>query len=139
MKRQVYVPFSMMKDGNIPQEAVSLSKDTQLPVMTGQEEDGFGEIIAVVNIPETVALNYKESVKYGFIQVFDYTNEYVDLGHNTCLIVNSPRGKKINITPKVREKHILRYRHRFYEEGKHFFIIQQDDKFILTEGEFVVV
>ena len=128
-----------MENGNIPQEAVSLSKDTQLPVMVGQQHDSFGDDITVVNIPETVLLNYKESVKCNFIQTFDYTNEFVNLQENVVLNVFSPSGTKIIPAPRIKENHVLRYRCRFYESGKYHFSIVQNQNLILDEGIFTVL
>lgn len=129
----------MMENGNIPQEALDLSRETMLPVRVGDAGEDIISSIDVINVPETNIFAFRDSVKNGFIQVFDYTNEYTDLSQNVVLTVFCPNGESLEVKPRVKEKHTLRYRHRFCELGEYSFLIKKGSDSVLNEGTFVIV
>lgn len=139
MKRQVYVPNSLLENENIPQEAITLAKEVMLPIRIGDVEKDPITSICVINVPELHSLFYKESVKRGFIQIFDYTNEYVEFGENVNLIIQNPDGTKSQIEPRIKENHALRYRHRFHNPGTYGFCFTHGADSVLKEGHFVVL
>jgi hypothetical protein len=142
MKRQIYVPFSLIKDGKMPEEAVSLSQSTQLGVQMGKEEDHLYAEVCVIEIPEKRVLSYRKQVSSGFIQPIEYLDEFCVFDKTTQLELRFPCGKTNTPKPRIKERHMLSYKERFYDKGEYVFSITTkiDGKIEnLTEGLFEVI
>jgi hypothetical protein len=72
MKRQIYVPFSLLENGKIPEKAILLSREAKLGIQVGDEDDSRYGAIQVIEIPERQGVSYHKQVNSGFIQSFDY-------------------------------------------------------------------
>lgn len=141
MKRQIYVPFLLLENGQIPKKAIIMSQETQLGIQIGEEVDLCDEV-KVISIPEIHNLAYHSQVKSGFIQSIDYINEFCNFNRNTILEITTPVKRKENIKPRIRETHALIFRERLYEKGKYSFQITNllnSGPSVLTNGFFEVV
>lgn len=141
MKRQIYVPFFLMEHEKLPEEAVLLSKNTQLGIQIGKKEDCLYEKVLVIEIPEKQVLNYRKQVSSGFIQSIEYLDEFCVFDDSTKLELIFPCGKNSTLKPRIKERHMLSYKERFYDKGNYFFSITTNiDGHIknLTEGFFEV-
>jgi hypothetical protein len=142
MKRQVYVPFFLLKNGQIPEEAVDLSKQTQLGIQIGKEEDNFYNKLQVIQIPEKQFINYRKKVHLGYIQSIEYVDEFFAFDKSTKLELIYPCGKRINPKPRIKEKHMLSYKERLSDKGEYFFFITtiiDGNVKNLAEGFFEVI
>lgn len=142
MKRQIYVPFLLLENGQIPKEAILLSKNTHLGIQIGLEDDITHDKIAVIEIPEINSIKYHKKLKHGFIQSFDYLNEYCILSKNINFYLTSPSGDIDILKPRIKERHILIYRQRLYEKGEYYFTINyeyEENAKTLAEGFFEVI
>ncbi len=143
MKRHVYVPFKFLKNGDIPQEAISLAKDTGLSIRLGQEGDSDESDIHVMQVPERNGIDFRKTIKSNFVQPIDYTNEFVifpsDLKCEVTRNATFGQAEKFILKPVLLESHIVKYRARFAETGIYDFIISTDRHGILSEGKFEVL
>lgn len=142
MKRQIYVPFSLMRHGEIPKNAISLSKETHLGIQLGNEQKVLCTKIQVIEIPEKQVLGYHKQVFSGFIQSIDYLDEFFVFDKTTQLQLISPCGQVSTPKPRIKERHMLSYRERLYDEGKYLFSIVttvNEETRNLTEGMFEVI
>lgn len=143
MKRLVYVPFSLLEDGEIPASALDLAKETLLSIQIGEEGNDIEAHVCVLQVPELRYIDYKETVKINFIQSIDYTNEYVVFSYNTsCKVTkNNNHGEifEMCLTPVLLESHLVKYRNRFSEAGVYNFVISTENNGVLHEGKFEVV
>jgi hypothetical protein len=142
MKRQIYVPFFLIKDGKMPEEAVFLSRSTQLGVQMGKEKDQLHTKVCVIEIPEKQALSYRKQVFSGFIQSIEYLDEFYIFDKTTHLELKFPCGKANTPKPRIKERHMLSYKERFYDKGEYTFSITTkiDGKMHnLAEGLFEVI
>lgn len=142
MKRQIYVPFSLLENGQIPEKAISLSKETHLGIQLGNEHKVLCTEIQVIEIPERRILGYREEVRSGFIQTIEYLDEFCVFDKNTKLELTTPCGKVEKLKPRIKERHSLSYRERLYDKGDYSFllttIIDNSDN-NLAEGYFKVI
>lgn len=132
MKRFVCVPESLAKDG-IPKEAEDLSEKSQLPINISADYDS----ISIISVPETFALESPFSVDSGYIFWLDVTDEYNVFSSDAYMICKSV-DKEYKCLPKLRERHILRFRSRFFEKGNYTYQIWNKGA-VLYEGEFEVI
>ena len=142
MKRQIYVPFPLLENGQIPEKAILLSRETKLGIQVGDEEDSRYGAIQVIEIPEGRGVSYYKQVRSGFIQSFDYLDEFFIFDETTQLNLKFPDGNVKTLKPRIKERHVLQYRERFYDEGSYSFLItsvvEKEEK-ILAEGFFEVI
>jgi hypothetical protein len=138
MKRFVYVPSHLSDDGSL-EEAKKLSHDSKLQIMMGVEDDGICEdSVCIISVPSKSDFFCDSTVEVGFIHSIDIINEFYDFDSSVHLVVTSPSVKQIILNPKLKEKHLLRFRNRFYETGKHFFVCKDASEVIYFEGSFEV-
>jgi hypothetical protein len=142
MKRQIYVPFLFLENGQIPEEAILLSKETRLGIQVGDEADRRYDAIQVIEIPESRGVAYHEKVRSGFIQSFDCLDEFSIFDENTQLRLKLPEGTIKTLKPRIKERHVLKYRERLYDKGSYSFsitsLVEKEEK-ILAEGFFEVI
>jgi hypothetical protein len=142
MKRQVYVPFSLLENGKIPEKAVLLSRETKLGIQVGDKDDSGYGAIQVIEIPERQGVSYHKQVNSGFIQSFDYLDEFSIFDKSTQLDLKLPDGNVKTLKPRIKERHVLKYRERLYDEGSYSFsitsVVEKEEK-ILVEGFFEVI
>lgn len=142
MKRQIYVPFHLLENGQIPTKAIIFSKETMLGIQVGEIDSPKCNNIEVVEIPESCELKYRTTVRCGFIQSFDYVNEFVVFDDSTKLCLKSPDGQTTELKPRIKERHVLKYNDRPYEKGNYSFMILHTidgQETILVDGVFEVV
>lgn len=139
MKRLIHVPASLYIDEKIPEEALALAKETQLSIRIGTEEDSETDI-CVVQIPEKHAIDYKKIVEVGFIQPIDYTNEFIVFPKDLKCVVSQDGATNIQIelTPKLKESHVVKYRDRFNKTGTYSFVISSSLHGVIQEGKFEI-
>jgi len=142
MKRQIYVPFPLLENGQIPEKAIFLSRETKLGIQVGDEADCRYDLIQVIEIPERQDVSYREQVRSGFIQSFDYLDEFFIFDETTQLDLKFPNGNMKTLKPRIKERHVLKYRERLYDKGSYSFsitsVVEKEEK-ILVEGFFEVV
>ena len=137
MKRFVYVPVDMTQDG-IPEFAEKLAKDSQLSVRLGALDDGISASqIEIISTPEKLEVNCAPSVSAGFIHSIDVTNEFVSFDTSTFLEVFDEGYFKV-FKPRLREKHVVRFRTRFLTPGAKVFSIRSENGTQYHEGCFEV-
>jgi hypothetical protein len=139
MKRLIHVPLSLYVDEKIPEEALELAKETQLAIRVGTEED-LETYISVVQIPEKHAIDYKKIVETGFIQSIDYTNEFVMFTRDLkCIVIQDDNpDTQIELIPKLKESHVVKYRDRFNKAGIYNFSLSLPAYGVIQEGKFEV-
>jgi len=143
MKRLVYVPFCALQDGEIPQDALDLAKETRLAIRVGEEGENGESDVCVMQIPEKNQIDFKSIVKVGFIQPIDYTNEFVVFSNDlTCEVTkNGVLGSSnpVFLKPVLKESHMVKYRDRFSEAGVYDFSISTVSHGVLCKGSFEVL
>ena len=142
MKRQIYVPFPLLENGQIPENAILLSRETKLGIQVGDEEDSRYSVIQVIEIPQSRGVAYHKQVRSGFIQSFDYVDEFSIFDESTQLDLKLPNGNVKTLKPRIKERHVLMYRERLYDEGSYSFTITgivEKEKKVLAEGFFEVI
>jgi hypothetical protein len=143
MKRLVYVPFCALQDGEIPDNALALAKETRLAIRIGEEGEKGESDVCVVQVPEKNQIDFKSTVKVGFIQSIDYTNEFIVFSHDLkCEVTKNGvfgSGDSIFLTPVLRESHMVKYRDRFSEAGVYDFSISTTANGVLCKGSFEVL
>lgn len=139
MKRLIHVPTSLCIDEQIPKEALALAKETQLPIRIGTEEDSETGI-CIVQIPEKHAIDYKQTVEVGFIQPIDYTNEFIVFPKDLKCVVSreGAPNTQLELTPRLKESHVVKYRDRFNDAGTYSFVISSALYGVIQEGKFEV-
>ena len=138
MKRFVYVPVDTAKDG-IPESAKKLAKDSQLSVRLGSADDGISASqIGIISTPERIEVDCKPSVNAGFIHSIDITNEFVSFDTSTFLEVFDEGRFKV-FKPRLREKHVFRFRVRLFTPGAKVFSIRSESGIKYHEGCFEVI
>ena len=143
MKRLVYVPFCALQDGEIPQSALELAKETHLAVRVGEEGENGEPDVCVVQVPERNQIDFKSTVKCNFIQSIDYTNEFIVFPNDLkCEVTKNGvlgNSDSIFLTPVLKESHMVKYRDRFSEAGVYDFSISAVSYGILCKGSFEVL
>ena len=138
MKRFVYIPDGMITNGEIPQEALTLSKEAQLSIREGSVGDGVKtKEISIVSFPEVNIVECQEYSYVNFVHIIDITNEFISFSINTFLEVISDDGSKEIFKPNLKEKHLVRFRPRFTTKGKKYFCVYSGNEKIHS-GEFEV-
>jgi hypothetical protein len=138
MKRFVYIPEGMITDGDIPQEALTLSAESQLSIREGFIGDGINvKDISVVSFPEINFIDSQEYCFVNFVHSIDVTNEFVSFDKNTFMEVITETGNREFFKPTLREKHVVKFRSRHSTIGKKSFCIYSDNVKICS-GEFEV-
>jgi hypothetical protein len=139
MKRLIHVPASLYIDEKIPEEALELAKETKLAIRIGVEED-LETDISVVQVPENNFIDYKKIVEVGFIQAIDYTNEFIVFPKDLKCIVSEEccPENQIELNPKLKESHVVKYRDRFNKVGIYNFSLSSPRYGVIQEGKFEV-
>lgn len=141
MKRFIYVPEKLIgADNEIPKKAIDLSKQTHLQIRIGSVDD-FLDLsdIEIIAIPEKKMFDFNKKVEKGFIQSIDYTDEFVNFNKKfVCKIKNN--ANEYSYTPKIVEKHCLKFRFRIHETGIYCIdIIDENGNTVLSDEYFEVV
>lgn len=103
MKRYIAVPLRLSEDGKMPTKAVELAKVFHLEIKrTDEVED-----VQIVSEPEITKVDYSSTYKPGHIWSLDITDEFVDMREDCVLRINQTL-----YLPKIKEKHLLRFRPR---------------------------
>lgn len=138
MKRFVYVPVGMAENG-IPELAEKLAKDSQLSVRLGTADDGISASqIGIISTPEKMEINCIPSIGAGFVHSLDITNEFVDFDTSTFLEIFDEGRFKI-FKPRLREKHVVRFRARLLTPGTKVFSVRSENGTQYHEGCFEVI
>lgn len=138
MKRFVYIPVDMAQDG-VPELAEEMSKNSQLAIRIGEKNDGItASEIGIISTPEIFIVDNKPSVHSGFIYSIDITNEFVNFDTSTTLEVFDEGTLKI-FKPRLREKHLVRFRIRVFTPGDKVFFIRSALGVQYHEGFFEVL
>lgn len=131
MKRFVCVPEHLSKDG-IPLQAQNLSKDSQLPIRISKDH----KEICIDSFPETFQVESADWVESGYIYWLDITDEFNILDEKICLL-STLDGVEYKNFPIVKEKHLARFRCRFFNKGEYNYKVLNDDM-LLCEGKFII-
>lgn len=103
MKRYIAVPLRLSEDGEIPNRAVELAKVFHLEIKhTDEVKD-----VQIVFEPEVTKVDYSSTYKPGHVWSLDITDEFVDMRQDCVLRINQTLH-----LPKIKEKHLLRFRPR---------------------------
>ena len=138
MKRFVYVPLGMAQDG-IPEIAKKMAKDSHLSIRVGEINDEISASeIEIISTPEKINIDYKPSVDAGLIYSIDITNEFVNFDTTTFLEVFDEGCFKV-FKPRLREKHVVKFRARFVTPGAKVFSIRSENGTKYHEGCFEVI
>lgn len=139
MKRFVYVPAGVVKNGEIPEEALLLSQDSRLSVRIGSDHDGVDKKeIGIVSFPEKNSIFFEPSVKLGFVHSLDVNNDFVTFNETSVLKLVYADGEEKKFKPSLREKHVLKFRSRHYVSGVGFFHVENSGE-VLYSGEIEIV
>ncbi len=138
MKRFIYIPEGMIIDGQIPEEALALSKQAQLSIREGFIGDGIQtKEISIVSFPEIRVIDYSQSSRVDFVHSIDITNEFVTFSADTFLEVVCENGLRQVFVPNLKEKHLVKFRPRFSTAGKKYFSVYSNNEKIHS-GEFEI-
>jgi hypothetical protein len=138
MKRFVYIPEGMITEGQIPQEALILSNESQLSIREGFIGDGVNvKEISIVSFPEVNVIDSQEYCFVNFVHSIDATNEFISFSKDTFMEVVTENGNREFFKPSLREKHVVKFRSRHLTAGKKYFYIYSDNAKIYS-GEFEI-
>lgn len=138
MKRFVYVPhFLLSNNSPIPEEAKLLAKDAQLSIREGSLGDGIlKENVCIISIPEFASADFDRNVAAGRIFSVDITNEFVDIDKSVKMEIVAPSGLKTEHKPSLLERHVVKFRARFTDVGKHeVSVFDRNEKFLCSSFE----
>jgi len=121
--------------GGVPEEAIQMSKESQLSIRIEEDVDK----ICIKSFPEDEFTDCMDEVKSGFIHMVDITNEFVDFPKDTHMVVVDLNSESHKVKPMVITNHSLRFRSRFTTPGLHKFCIVDSSNEVYYKGEFVVV
>ena len=139
MKRFVYVPVEMVIGGEIPQQALDLSRESTLSIRMEEPGDGVDvKEIHIVSFPETDVIDCKPTAKLGFIHSIDLTNDFVAFNKTAVLKVKHSDGAEQILKPSLQEKHILKFRSRYDSRGVKDYCIENDGQ-IVYSGKIEVI
>ena len=128
----------MAQDG-IPEIATKMAKDSHLSIRIGGINDGISASkIEIISTPEKTDIDHKPSVNAGFIYSIDITNEFVTFDTTTFLEVFDEGYFKV-FKPRLREKHVVRFRERFFTPGAKVFSVRSENGTQYHEGCFEVI
>lgn len=123
MKRFVYVPVGMDK---VTPLAEKLAAESQLSIRMGAVDDGIEtEEVKIISVPETIIIDHSPTALVGFVYSVDITNEFVDFDTSTMMKVHDGVSEQV-LKPRLREKHVVRFRVRFANPGVKMFSICND-------------
>lgn len=123
MKRFVYVPVGMDK---VPPLAEKLAAESRLSIRMGAADDGIeAKEIKIISVPEINITDHTLTSLVGFVYSVDITNEFVDFDTSTMMKVNDGVSEQV-FKPRLREKHVVRFRVRFINPGVKVFSICND-------------
>lgn len=120
MKRYVAVPAAGNDMDNPPEEALSLAKNLHLSIVFKDDVS----VVSVVAEPEVSSVEFPQNASIGRLMPIDCTNEFVDFSRDVCCVIFAPGDSFIVISPKIREKHLVRFRYRPSALGAHRFAIK---------------
>ena len=136
MKRFVYIPWNVTNENN---EAEKLAKLSGLQIRYGnQEDDIYANKISIISTPEVNNIEFKKTVKTGFIYSIDMTNEFVVFNKKTTLRITGKNGTEVFV-PRLRENHVIRFRARILTPGKKTFVVCSPDGSRYCSGEFEAI
>ena len=134
MKRFVYVPVGM-RDSEVPPVAEKLAAESRLSirildgvtvVLTAAVDDGIeAEEIKIISVPEINRTDHELTALVGFVYSVDITNEFVNFDTSTMMKVRDGVVEQV-FKPRLREKHVVRFRVRFATPGVKMFSICND-------------
>ena len=125
MKRFVYVPVGM-RDSEVPPVAEKLAAESRLSIRMGAVDDGIeAEEIKIISVPEINRTDHKLTTLVGFVYSVDITNEFVNFDTSTMMKVRDGVVEQV-FKPRLREKHVVRFRVRFATPGVKMFSICND-------------
>lgn len=141
MKRFIYVPNKFIgTEKKIPQKALELSKETGLQIRTESENDDLNiSDIEILIVPEIVKIDFSKTVEKNFINSIDYTNEFISFNNKFICKVKG-KNKSYIFSPRLVEKHCLKFRFRIDTSGTYSFdIMDESGNQIVSEEYFEVL
>ena len=125
MKRFVYVPVGM-RDSEVSPVAEKLAAESRLSIRMGAVDDGIeAEEIKIISVPEINRTDHELTALVGFVYSVDITNEFVNFDTSTMMKVRDGVVEQV-FKPRLREKHVVRFRVRFATPGVKMFSICND-------------
>jgi hypothetical protein len=139
VKLFVYCPEQYNGKEGFPEweSALQLSKKTKLPIVSNI--DRFQELKTpqVVSVPEKSFHDIDRTVKLGFVQKIDITNEFYDIDDSVAAYFTDSTGYAYECKPTIRETHKIRFRVRHHKEGVHTVVVR-DKNTIYLESSFTI-
>jgi hypothetical protein len=127
MERYIAVPTSFVTANRMPEEVETLAKTYSLSIRI----DDSVEEIQIVSKPKIKTISYMETYTQGSIWSVNIHDEFTDMSGECFLKVNDK-----TFFPKIKEKHIIKFRIRHDGDSKKLFTIYVDGKEYLSDTIF---
>ena len=115
-------------------DALVLSKKNKLPIVSNIEEFSHIRQPQVISVPEKSFSNIDKTVKLGFIQRIDITDEFFEFSSSTRALITDCDGCVLDYKPTVKEAHKVKFRIRHHKKGMHKVIVMDEVKVYLEES-----
>jgi len=136
VKLFIYCPeeYDGVEDSEEWQAALALSKKSKLPIVSNMEEFRHIKEARVISVPEKSFFDIDKTVKLGFIQRIDITNEFFEFSSSTKALVTDGDGCVFDHNPTVKEAHKVKFRIRHHKKGIHKVLIMDETRVYLEES-----
>ena len=129
----------MVIKGEIPQQALDLSRESTLSIRIEEPDDGIDvKEIHIASFPEIDVIDCQPTAKLGFIHSIDLTNDFVAFNKTAVLKIKHDDGTEQAIKPSLQEKHILKFRSRYDSRGTKDYCIENNGKTVYS-GKIEVI
>lgn len=120
------------------QTALVLSKKNKLPIVSNIEEFTHLKETQVISMPEKSFSDIDKTIKLGFIQRIDITNEFFEFSSSTKALITDSDGCASEYKPTVKEAHKVKFRIRHHKKGTHKVVVM-DETMVYLEESFEVL
>jgi len=136
VKLFVYCPEEHhgVEDSKEWQAALALSKKNKLPIVSNIEEYSHVKKARVISVPEKSFSNIDKTVKLGFIQRIDITDEFFEFSSSTRALITDCDDCVLDYKPTVKEAHKVKFRIRHHKKGMHKVVVMDEVKVYLEES-----
>lgn len=115
-------------------DALVLSKKNKLPIVSNIEEFSHIRQPQVISVPEKSFFDIDKTVKLGFIQRIDITNEFYEFSASIKALITDSDGLAVSHSPTVKETHKVKFRIRHHKKGVYTVAVIDDSKTYLEES-----
>ena len=95
-------------------------------------------MICIIGVPEFSHADVDKSIKSGMVLSVDITNEFIEIDKSIVMETTSPSGTKEQNRPLLLERHVAKFRQRFFETGIYeMAVFDKNEKLLISSFEVV--